>query len=165
MPVIYARSTASGDGYTAVYSLQGPLVLAPDGPGLPALRKAVQGAVRSAGQSAKRRAIQAYSPPVIKAGWDLTTRTTPDIAIIVANTAPLAKWVEDPTRPHDIPGAFGFKVPFGIGGRFDGKFHPGTPGKHRLPGLLDQLATNFEAQIERRVTPLLQGVAGAEDLA
>lgn len=30
------------------------------------------------------------------------------------------------TPAHDIPGAWGIPAPFGIGGRFDGKFHPGT---------------------------------------
>jgi hypothetical protein len=30
------------------------------------------------------------------------------------------------TSPHDIPGAFGYPLPFGVGGRFDGMFHPGT---------------------------------------
>jgi hypothetical protein len=30
------------------------------------------------------------------------------------------------TEPHDIPNAFGWGPTFGIGGRFSGKFHPGT---------------------------------------
>lgn len=30
------------------------------------------------------------------------------------------------TRPHDIPNAFGYGHDFGIGGRFDGFFHPGS---------------------------------------
>lgn len=30
------------------------------------------------------------------------------------------------TQPHDIPRAFGYPLPFGIGGRFAGRFHPGT---------------------------------------
>ena len=33
--------------------------------------------------------------------------------------------LETGTKPHDIPNAFGFGEKFGIGGRFDGKFHPG----------------------------------------
>lgn len=35
-------------------------------------------------------------------------------------------YLEEGTSPHDIPGAFGRSLPFGIGGRFDGKFHPGS---------------------------------------
>jgi hypothetical protein len=30
------------------------------------------------------------------------------------------------TEAHDIPNAFGWGPTFGIGGRFNGKFHPGT---------------------------------------
>ena len=58
---------------------------------------------------------------------------------IVADTTPCsperksyALYVELGTKPHDIPGAFGYALPFGIGGRFDGKFHPGTRGVHFL---------------------------------
>jgi hypothetical protein len=38
--------------------------------------------------------------------------------------------------PHDIPGAFGIPAPFGIGGQFSGKFHPGTAP---VPFLRDNL--------------------------
>lgn len=41
---------------------------------------------------------------------------------------------------HDIPGAFGIPAPFGIGGRFDGKFHPGTKA---VPFLRDALPLAF----------------------
>lgn len=44
--------------------------------------------------------------------------------------APYVKYLEEGTKPHDIPGAFGKAFPFGIGGRFDGKFHPGST-KHK----------------------------------
>ena len=44
--------------------------------------------------------------------------------------APYVEYLEEGTRPHDIPGAFGKPLPFGIGGRFDGKFHPGST-KHK----------------------------------
>ena len=44
--------------------------------------------------------------------------------------APYVEYLEEGSRPHDIPGAFGKSVPFGIGGRFDGKFHPGSM-KHK----------------------------------
>lgn len=57
-----------------------------------------------------------------------------EIAIrIVSDTTPCSPsrtsyslYVHEGTVPHDIPGAFGIPSPFGIGGRFDGKFHPGT---------------------------------------
>lgn len=35
-------------------------------------------------------------------------------------------FLENGTLPHDIPRAFGRPLPFGIGGRFEGKFHPGS---------------------------------------
>lgn len=44
--------------------------------------------------------------------------------------APYVEYLEEGTKPHDIPGAFGRDLPFGIGGRFDGKFHPGST-KHK----------------------------------
>lgn len=44
--------------------------------------------------------------------------------------APYVEALEEGSKPHDIPGAFGKALPFGIGGRFDGKFHPGST-KHQ----------------------------------
>lgn len=46
-------------------------------------------------------------------------------------------FVHEGTDPHDIPGAFGIPAPFGIGGRFAGRFHPGTKAQ---PFLADALA-------------------------
>ena len=40
--------------------------------------------------------------------------------------APYIEYLEEGTSPHDIPCAFGREFPFGIGGRFEGKFHPGS---------------------------------------
>ena len=47
--------------------------------------------------------------------------------------APYVEALEEGSRPHDILGAFIGKEkaikmnpPFGVGGRFDGKFHPGS---------------------------------------
>lgn len=40
--------------------------------------------------------------------------------------APYIVYNEEGTKPHDIEGAFGYPSPFGIGGRFDGMFHPGS---------------------------------------
>lgn len=47
-----------------------------------------------------------------------------------STVAPYVEYLEEGTRSHDIPGAFGKPIPFGIGGRFDGKFHPGST-KHK----------------------------------
>lgn len=44
--------------------------------------------------------------------------------------APYVAALEEGSEPHDIPGAFGRKFPFGIGGDFNGKFHPGSQ-KHK----------------------------------
>lgn len=43
-----------------------------------------------------------------------------------ASIAPYVGFLERGTGPHDIPRAFGYPLPFGIGGRFAGKFHPGS---------------------------------------
>lgn len=47
-----------------------------------------------------------------------------------STVAPYVAALEEGSKPHDIPMAFGRKLPFGIGGRFDGKFHPGSM-KHK----------------------------------
>lgn len=163
MSVVYLDSTVSGEGGSLTARWAGPPILAPGTDPGPPIKAAVQAAVRGAGRQSQRQAVNAYSPRPIKDHWTLATKTTPILQITVGNTEPLAGWVENPTRPHDIPGAFGYKLPFGIGGRFNGKFHPGTPGKHRLPGLLAALGGLFEGQIARRVPPLLTGTAGASE--
>lgn len=52
--------------------------------------------------------------------------------IIASDTSPCSPThesyslvVHEGSAPHDIPGAFGIPAPFGVGGRFDGMFHPG----------------------------------------
>jgi hypothetical protein len=40
--------------------------------------------------------------------------------------SPLATWILGGTKPHNIPKAFGYPLPFGTSGRFGGMFHPGT---------------------------------------
>ena len=44
--------------------------------------------------------------------------------------APYVEYLEEGTGAHDIPRAFGRPLPFGIGGKFNGMFHPGST-KHR----------------------------------
>lgn len=158
MPTVtYISAESGGTGYRIAYSLRGPDVLSPTGEGATAIHKAEQAALRAAGRQGLRKAQKAYSPVIIQKGWGLTTRTVPDLFVEIRNREPLALWVEEPTQPHNIPGAFGYPPPFGTFGRFDGKFHPGTKGKHRLPALLAHLGQSFEAQVDKRVTPLLQG--------
>lgn len=53
-----------------------------------------------------------------------------EFRVRVATNDPIAPDVEWNTRPHDIPNAFGYGDDFGIGGRFEGRFHPGTTGHH-----------------------------------
>ena len=58
---------------------------------------------------------------------------------INGDRVPYAVYLEEGTQPHDIPHAFGYgtlkppkknpytkEFPFGVGGRFNGKFHPGS---------------------------------------
>lgn len=154
----YQRASSSGEGYSLRYELTGPSVLHPDGRGATEIHKAEQAAVRAAGAQAQRKAIGAYSPEVIKKGWKLSTRTVSILGITVFNEEPLALWVEEPTKPHIIRARVK-KALFWEGAAHPvrGVQHPGTPGKHRLPQLLEHLGRAFEAQIAKRVTPLLEG--------
>lgn len=43
-----------------------------------------------------------------------------------AHGAPYAVYLNEGSRPHNIPNSFGLGPTFGIGGRFNGKFHPGS---------------------------------------
>lgn len=67
--------------------------------------------------------------------------------------APYVQYLEEGTRPHDIPRAFGKSLPFGIGGRFDGKFHPGST-KHKdfikdkcVHAIIDYITTRFDGEL------------------
>ncbi len=69
---------------------------------------------------------------------------TQEIVInIASNKVPYVKYLEEGTAPHNIPHAFGYgsiyedkpnpytkQTPYGVGGRFNGKFHPGST-KHK----------------------------------
>ena len=64
--------------------------------------------------------------------------------------APYVEYLEEGTRPHDIPHAFGKPLPFGIGGRFDGNFHPGST-KHKgfikdkcVRAIIDYITTKYD---------------------
>jgi hypothetical protein len=80
---------------------------------------------------------------------DMATYVAPGEKLINASTycivfdssvAPYVGFLEEGTKPHDIPGAFGYPRPFGIGGRFDGKFHPGST-KHE--GFISNKSVNL----------------------
>lgn len=67
--------------------------------------------------------------------------------------APYVEYLEEGTSPHDIPRAFGKPLPFGIGGRFDGKFHPGST-KHKgfisqkaVGAIVDYIASRYEGVV------------------
>jgi len=62
------------------------------------------------------------------------------LEVFVGAYQPYALYVHNGTRPHDIPNAFGWGPTFGIGGRFDGYFHPGYVGN---PFLTDNLKLFF----------------------
>lgn len=71
-----------------------------------------------------------------------------------STVAPYIDFLEEGTSPHDIPRAFGYPLPFGIGGRFDGKFHPGSK-KHKgfikdkaVLSAVNYIATKYNGQIE-----------------
>ena len=67
--------------------------------------------------------------------------------------APYVEYLEEGTRPHDIPNAFGKGFDFGIGGRFDGKFHPGST-KHQgfikdkcVNAIINYITTRFDGEV------------------
>lgn len=73
-----------------------------------------------------------------------------------STVAPYIQYLEEGTRPHDIPRAFGYPLPFGIGGRFDGKFHPGST-KHvgfikdkSVNAIVEYFETNFRGVVSIR---------------
>ena len=66
---------------------------------------------------------------------------------------PYLDFLEHGTEPHNIPHAFGFgtiypdrvnpythKIPFGVGGRFNGMFHPGS---HKHDGFISEKCVQF----------------------
>lgn len=67
--------------------------------------------------------------------------------------APYVTYLEEGTSPHDIPRAFGRPLPFGIGGRFDGKFHPGSK-KHKdfikvktINHIINYICTKYKGEL------------------
>lgn len=85
-------------------------------------------------------------------------RLGPTYRVFVRTFDPVGPHVEWDTRPHDIQNAFGFGFDFGIGGRFAGRFHPGTTGAHMFArgtaetdGELIELARGPLNQLDREI--------------
>lgn len=67
---------------------------------------------------------------------DMISNSTYKIEFNHKGQSPYVQYLEEGTKPHDIPNAFGLgdkrrnpythEFPFGVGGRFDGFFHPGS---------------------------------------
>ena len=76
-----------------------------------------------------------------------------------SSVAPYITYLEEGTTPHDIPGAFGIQFkkdgsPFGVGGRFNGKFHPGST-KHKgfikdksVRAIVDYISSIYGGMVE-----------------
>lgn len=71
-----------------------------------------------------------------------------------SSVAPYVEYLEEGSDPHDIPGAFGRQLPFGVGGRFNGKFHPGSQ-KHKgfisekcVNEVVNYIVNKYEGQVE-----------------
>jgi hypothetical protein len=62
------------------------------------------------------------------------------------------------TLPHDIPGAFGYSLPFGIGGRFAGHFHPGTHANPFVQQTVEQI--DPRAAVMRTARGVVADLAG-----
>ena len=91
-----------------------------------------------------------YKTGKLKFHATIGTMWTPNVYRIHFDStiAPYVTYLEEGTKPHNIPNAFGFESPgkkvrlkngqikfipipgFGVGGRFDGMFHPGSM-KHK----------------------------------
>lgn len=89
---------------------------------------------------------------------DYPTPAGQAFAVTVETDDPIAPYVEYDTDPHNIPNAFGWGADFGIGGRFAGKFHPGTTGQHpfargtaELEGQLDEVAAGPLSRLQREI--------------
>lgn len=69
---------------------------------------------------------------VESAGVEMAIRIVSDTSPCSPEHKSYSLYVHEGTSPHDIPGAWGIPAPFGIGGRFDGRFHPGTKANRFL---------------------------------
>ena len=66
--------------------------------------------------------------------------------------APYVQYLEEGTKPHNIPNAFGIRG-LGTHGRFDGMFHPGST-KHKgfisekaVGAILDYFCTKYNGEV------------------
>ena len=71
------------------------------------------------------------------------------------NASPHAEDVFFGSDPHDIPNAFGWGESFGIGGRFAGRFHPGTQPNQALGNAADDLESVIQGALDVSVADLI----------
>ena len=90
-------------------------------------------------KTGKLRDSAVYQTPVISMFGASVSTITFDSAV-----APYIPYLQEGTSPHDIPHAFGRPLPFGIGGRFEGKFHPGS---HKHDGFISNKSTYLAYQV------------------
>jgi hypothetical protein len=74
-------------------------------------------------------------------GGELAMRLQSDTTSCSPSRTSYSLAVHEGSVAHDIPGAFGIPAPFGIGGRFEGKFHPANA---QIPFLRDALPVAVE---------------------
>jgi hypothetical protein len=73
-------------------------------------------------------------------------------------TYSLLQLITTGTRAHDIPGAFGYALPFGIGGRFSGRFHPGQPANPFVEHVVSEM--DPQAELMRTARGVVVDLAG-----
>lgn len=93
---------------------------------------------------------------------------------ISGEKVPYVEYLEEGTTAHDIPHAFGYgtikpdkpnpythEIPYGVGGRFEGKWHPGST-KHKgfienvllitaVEYLEEKYKRNFKAKVKKSI--------------
>ncbi|HWF25176.1 MAG TPA: hypothetical protein VG275_07005 [Solirubrobacteraceae bacterium] len=74
-------------------------------------------------------------------GEELAIRIQSDTTSCSESRTSYSLPVHEGSVAHDIPGAFGIPAPFGVGGRFEGKFHPANAP---IPFLRDALPLALE---------------------
>ena len=70
-----------------------------------------------------------------------------------SSIAPYVEALEEGSGPHNIPNAFGKGMGFGVSGRFDGKFHPGST-KHKgfisvkcVDSIVDYISKKYDGEV------------------
>src|SRR5689334_7592171 len=96
---------------------------------VPSLMSALETAVSNEFHRVYEQVREGTDNEHIKEGWQEAPVQSgiASVRFYAVNNLPAALYYVYGTVPHDIPGAWGRPLPFGIGGRFgDNKFHPGN---------------------------------------